>query len=238
MESICEHIIQMYGESRLDSSFPIDKYTIFDNVSDRICYKLINYEANKSLLESMPYIPYLDLAIVFYLPIEEADLSGTINITNSLMKMWDITSAFTLFDYAHANTENNLGFRYGTMYEIVNNILPPAAIKEEFLELLNEDALPIYIATNANNLYGSCCLLYENALEIFAEMIGRNYYILPSSLHEILLVPEDDDANAAVLTAMVQDVNITSLCPDEILSNHIYYYDQSRKKLIVCTKRK
>lgn len=80
----------------------------------------------------MPYIPYLDLAIVFYLPIEEADLSGTINITNSLMKMWDITSAFTLFDYAHANTENNLGFRYGTMYEIVNNILPPAAIKEEF----------------------------------------------------------------------------------------------------------
>ena len=72
----------MYGESRLDSSFPIDKYTIFDNVSDRICYKLINYEANKSLLESMPYIPYLDLAIVFYLHIEEDDLSGTINITN------------------------------------------------------------------------------------------------------------------------------------------------------------
>ena len=238
LESICEHIIQMYDENRPDSSFPIDKYTIFDNVSDRICYKLINYEANKSLLESMPYIPYLDLAIVFYLPIEEADLSGTINITNSLMKMWDITSAFTLFDYAHANTENHLGFRYGTMSEIVNNILPPAAIKEEFLELLNEDALPIYIATNANNLYGSCCLLYENALEIFAEMIGTNYYILPSSLHEILLVPEDDDANAAVLTAMVQDVNITSLSPDEILSNHVYYYDQSRKKLIVCTKRK
>lgn len=107
----------------------------------------------------------------------------------------------------------------------------------KYLPFTNEDALPIYIATNANNLYGSCCLLYENALEIFAEMIGRNYYILPSSLHEILLVPEDDDANAAVLTAMVQDVNITSLCPDEILSNHIYYYDQSRKKLIVCTKR-
>lgn len=60
-------------------------------------------------------------------------------------------------------------------------------------------------------------------------MIGRNYYILPSSLHEILLVPEDDDANAAVLTAMVQDVNITSLSPDEILSNHVYYLTKAGK---------
>ena len=77
--------------------------------------------------------------------------------------------------------------------------------------------------------------IYRNK---FTLSIGTNYYILPSSLHEILLVPEDDDANAAVLTAMVQDVNITSLSPDEILSNHVYYYDQSRKKLIVCTKRK
>ena len=237
LESICERIIQMYEENRPDSSFPIEEYTTFDNISDCICYKLINYEANKTLLESMPYIPYLDLAIVFYLPIENDKLSGSVNITNSLMKAWNVTSAYTLLDYAQENTEKNLGFRYGTMSEIVNSIFPPVSMKEEFLELLTDDVPPIYIATNANNLYGSCCILYENALDIFAEMIGKNFYILPSSLHEVLLIP-DDDADAAVLTAMVQDVNVTSLSPDEILSNHVYYYDESRKKLVLCTRKR
>lgn len=142
-----------------------------------------------------------------------------------------------LLDYAQENTEKNLGFRYGTMSEIVNSIFPPVSMKEEFLELLTDDVPPIYIATNANNLYGSCCILYENALDIFAEMIGKNFYILPSSLHEVLLIP-DDDADAAVLTAMVQDVNVTSLSPDEILSNHVYYYDESRKKLVLCTRKR
>ena len=237
LENICNHIINLYEENKPFDDFPIEVYTAFENVKDRICYKLINFQANRVTLESKPFIPYLDLAIVFYIPVEVNDLSGTIDITNTLMKSWNISSAFGLFEYAHDNTERIRGLRYGTMQDLMKSVLPKEIVPDELQALLDESLPPTYVATTTDKLQGACCILYENAMEKFADMIGGSFYILPSSLHEIIMLPSDAETNPILLAQMVREVNATSIDANEVLSDHVYFYDEVRNKLTICRER-
>ena len=59
----------------------------FENVKDRVCFKLINKDRNAELLSDMPYIEFLDLAVIFYVLVSEDEMgTGPITIHNSLMK--------------------------------------------------------------------------------------------------------------------------------------------------------
>lgn len=235
LDDICNHLINLYEEHKPKNNFPVELYADFDNISDQICYKLINYKANKAALEHKPYIPYFDLTIIFYIPIEENNVSGTIDITNTMMKSWNIGTAFHLFDYAHNNTEKIRGLRYGTMQDLMKNIIPTGLCQQECQDLLGESLPPTYVATNTDKLQGACCILYEDALEKFADMIGGSFYILPSSLHEIIMIPSDPETDPPSLILLVRDVNLTALSPDEVLSEYIYFYDEVHNRLSLCT---
>ena len=61
-------------------------------------------------------------------------------------------------------------------------------------------------------------------LHDFARRIGSDFYILPSSVHEVLLIPADNQISMSTLSSMVRDVNSSQLAREEILSDHVYYY--------------
>lgn len=237
LKEICDTICKTYESSKPAANFPIEDYLNFENISSLICYELINYNANQERLKDRPFIPYLDFAIVFYVLVKEEAISGTITISNNLMEQWNLHSPFELMDYAHENTQKLLGFQYGPMPDFMRKLKPIEIDEGEWNELFSDEHPPMYVATTDDTLRGACCILYENALETFAELLNGNYYILPSSVSEVLLIPYDCEMPPYYLMKMVREVNVEQLTTDEILSDYVYLYDAEKHKLRLCTNR-
>lgn len=83
----------------------------------------------------------------------------------------------------------------------------------------------MYVATNSKKLNGACVMLYDGLLRDFARKVGRSFYIIPSSIHEVILIPDTLDMDIHYMKAMVKKVNGTEVSPDEVLSDNVYRYD-------------
>ena len=218
MENICKEIVQVYEKNKVQKDFSLEQVTDFKNVKDRICFKLVNREKNAELLADTPYVKYQDLAVVFYILVSK-DKSGITSITvrNSLMDMWGM-DADILYYLAKKNTQRLFRGRVLSMMEVMAEIIGDSA------DAFEDSAFPMYVATNVFKMNGACILLYDGVLKKFAEKIGGDFYILPSSVHEVIFVPANGDMNARYLIQMVKEVNATEVAPDEVLSDNVYIY--------------
>ena len=232
MENICKEIVQVYEKNKVQKDFFLKQVTDFKNVKDRICFKLVNREKNAELLADTPYVEYQDLAVVFYILVSK-DKSGITSITvrNSLMNMWGM-DADILYHLAKKNTQRLFRGRVSSMMEVMTEIIYDSAdaLDEEMMEtffdmnVYEDSAFPMYVATNVFKMNGACILLYDGVLKKFAEKIGSDFYILPSSVHEVIFVPANGDMDARYLIQMVKEVNATEVAPDEVLSDNVYIY--------------
>lgn len=229
-ESLLTDILKLYDANRPTDSIDIRFYTDFDNISNRILFKLIHYDKNEALLAEIPHFRYLDLAIVFYCLISTTPTgSATILIKNSHLSYWNISKE-NLLQYAKENTPRLLPHTMQTL----------SSLLEEYGENLTDEddsdnsrSHTIYVLSNRRKLYGACCMLYPNLLKETAKRLGSGLYILPSSIHEVLLIPATKDINPSALNLMVREVNDTQVADEEILADHIYYYSLTNEALTV-----
>ena len=232
MENICKEIVQVYEKNKVQKDFFLKQVTDFKNVKDRICFKLVNREKNAELLTDTQYLEYQDLAVVVYILVSK-DKSGITSITvrNSLMNMWGMDEDI-LYHLAKKNTQRLFRGRVSTMLEMMAEIIDESAdrLDEEMVEaffdmdVYEDSAFPMYVATNVFKMNGACILLYDGVLKKFAEKISGDFYILPSSVHEVIFVPANGDMDARYLIQMVKEVNATEVSPDEVLSDNVYMY--------------
>ena len=122
-------------------------------------------------------------------------------------------------------------------------LLPPSLIPlEEFLEEIVKDRgmhleeLPegfpkMYVLTNLLKRYGAAALLYPGTLKKAGEVLGSDFAILPSSIHEVLLLPDDKAQNYDFYRQMVSEVNRTQVDPEEVLSFNLYRYDREKAEI-------
>lgn len=214
-------------EENIDPSF----FTELANIRDRIAMKLIHYESNQELLADVPYIRYLDLAIVFY-ALVKMDLkrgSASILIHNPHIRKWGI-DAEELFEIARENTRRLLPEKLYDMNSMIDEL---AGRCEADTTITCPPVYPMFVLTNENNLFGAACLLYTDLLKEYAERSQTDFYILPSSIHEVILIPALETDQYDELSAMVREVNDAELADDEILSTHAYYYSRSRNEIIM-----
>ena len=101
----------------------------------------------------------------------------------------------------------------------------PSDIMEE------ESETPLYVLTNKARLYGASCILYPNLLDSIADKLTCDFYLIPSSIHEFLIIPVDNPEQISLFSQMVTEVNETQLSDDEVLSNHAYYYSREQKQI-------
>ena len=233
MEIIAE-IENIYNTYKLEHNFDVNSITDFNHVQGKICYKLVNKDKNKELLLDVPYIQFHDLAIVFYVVVsEDSDRTGTITVRNNLMEMWGNPDINDLYRIAKNNTQKRYKGSVFNMIEImgeiishnVDNIEPN--IVDDFFEMnftYEDNMIPMFVATNSKKVNGAGVILYEGLLKTFAEKIGSDFYILPSSIHEVIFVPANGDMDVRYLIQMVKEVNATEVSPSEVLSDNVYKY--------------
>ena len=104
---------------------------------------------------------------------------------------------------------------------------------EDTCAMIDSMDYDMYVMTNKNKFYGAVTITYEKVLKDFANLKNCNLYILPSSIHECILIPEDYTEDASGLREMVQSVNSTEVSDEEVLSDNVYYYDRNSDKITI-----
>lgn len=225
LSSIIEDIIASYHRSRSDTNLDLSFFTDYQKVRYHIIYKLINYEKNRELLPDIPHFRFLDLAVVFScLILNTSNGNATILIHNHHLELWNIT-ADQLYDTAKKNTPLLLPWEINNMKDVLKDFYSDA--DTGIYNDADDFNLPMYVLTNTSRLYGASCILYPGVLKAFADALDSDLYILPSSIHEVLLLPKTSPANILELNSMIEEVNASQLQGDELLSDHVYYYTRT-----------
>ena len=223
--SVLNRLLDICRMEAEKSSIDMEFFRSFEEVRDRICYRLIGKEGNEGLLEDMPYIGFLDLAICFYYAYHSEALGdGTILIHNSHMELWGTCTA-ELFGLAKRNTKRLFLWTCQSMVEVLREMAGQDAETEDAAE---QDAflqeMPLRILSNTKRTHGAACMLYPGVLDSLASKEGHDLYILPSSVHEVILLPDIGIPSATELRNMVREVNDTQVAPEEVLSYSLYRY--------------
>lgn len=224
---VLKDILHAYYEYRPQEQIDVSFFGDFEQLKEQIACKLISYEKNRDFLSKIPYIPYLDLAIVFYCLITVSETeTASILIHNSHLKLWGITEK-DLYSFALKNTPRLLPFVLRSM----DDFLPPELSHHLLCDSDPDSLVQMYVLSNERGLNGAISLIYPDILSTFAQKIGNDFYIIPSSIHEVLLLPTHKSLYPSELNAMIQEVNHTQLSEEEILSDHVYYYSMSQNVL-------
>ena len=207
----------------------------YSKVCNNIVYKLINRDSNAQLLSRVPHVNYLDLAIVFYyvLPKEEGtrEIWCTL-IENSHMDSWSI-GVEELMNRASVNTSRLLGLK---IQNIVTTLAECSQGREDFkISELEDLYVPLYVATNRQNIYGAAVIIYKDLLRALAEKFKSDLYIIPCSVHEVIIFRaiKGCQVDTSNLKDLISQVNRNEIPKDEVLSDSLYYYSRLSNELAI-----
>ena len=223
MEKVLARIREEYQWAMERSAFYELDVLQYGHMKDRIIFRLVNYERNQELLADCPYIKMYDLALTFRW-VAHTDSVGisTALITNRELKFWNI-SLHELLLVARENTRR---------------IFPPRIINmDAFLLEAGKKSMNLgpgktmYILTNEQQVNGATVMVYDGILQEFADRIQEDFYILPSSIHELILIPVSEFPEAEKFPVMVEEANRSIVSPVDMLSDSAYYYNRRKNQL-------
>lgn len=237
---IIRAIADIYQDNRIAGKINLDFFTDYNAVKGRIFIKVINYEKNRKLLEEVPHKRFLDLAVVCYYAYMNDFLGrGSIQIEIDHLDKWGISEE-TLFQDAERNTSENLGAEIKGMDEVIREMMEESFGEEaeQLAEIAGQAGreAPMYILTLQGRYFGAACIYNRELLQSFAMLHRTNFYILPSSIHELILLPDDGREEAQALKNMVEEVNAGHVAPEEQLSDNVYYFDRNSGEVSLISK--
>lgn len=239
IDEILSDILKLYHSTPTPCRITEDDMKQFDFLKSKVMFRVIHTASNRILLSDIPSIQYLDLSIVFFLALERnEDGQMTALIHNDHIRRWGIT-AQELWKLARKNTPREYPAEIRSMVNMMKEVARRnlgADFDDSYIEqlLLGKDGeAPLYVLSNSNALYGASCLLYYNTLKDFADSLGKDLVILPSSIHEVLLVPNHPETSYEELSAMVTTINHQEVPPEDQLSNQVYLYTRADDRLTI-----
>lgn len=207
----------------------ISGFCNWETVHGDIYPKLVNAEQNKELLEKIPHRHFLDLAVVYYAVARDhaREDSGTILIHNGHMKIWGQEEE-DLYQTALMNMRADGEADLITIERIVEHMLGITFPEKEGNASRDKD---MYILTNRRRRFGAAEILDKKTLRTIADKVGDGFIVLPSSLHETIILPPKDAKKYDGLAKMVREVNDTQVDREERLSYHVYVYSRDEETL-------
>ena len=213
----------------------MNSFQDYANVRPKLFLKAVMQKGNKEVLEKSPWEPFLDMALVpcIYLVMGE-HWNGCIQVGYNHLKVWDIT-ADQLIDDAR---KNGARIFKPVVLPIIDTDEGGTSIKEP-VPLKDWDPhgsnAILTILTNPDKYLGASLIAYPEILEQVGDRYGNDFFILPSSIHEVLLKEDDGFLSARELGAIVFDSNRSPeiVNQEEVLSDSVYHYSRKDKKITI-----
>lgn len=220
IHEIARDIIGMASQHRDD--IPVDTSVLSDwNImKDKLILRLVNVSNKIDLVDIPTMEVYGDLLVY---PVVNLSDEGSLKVNTSIMKTWGVDKS-TVLTIAKENLINN-GYVMQTMMDMLMGLAPNSSDVRKMLEQSDENELSMYVLTNSSKIYGAAEILNHDVLDEMCNVMKVDeIFILPSSVHEVIIVPNDGNSDKEGLTQIVREVNETQLAPDEFLSDHVYVY--------------
>jgi len=236
LNDIVGEMLRIYESSSEEMGDNICNILDTVNAEERVILKLVNYEKNRRILENAVYDRVNDLAVTYHylLPCETPGIA-TVRLTDKLCEYFRIEPE-TIRKKALSNT---MRF-FPAVFERLDNMLKkmltghpdfPEGLNPEEIPFLPREAFPVYVLSNEEKCNGASCLLYSGILDRIQLALGNDFYIIPSSINEVLILPDGDVPDASYLEDMVRCVNRDHVADIEILSDRVYHYPEDRFEL-------
>ena len=181
----------------------------------------------------MPHQLKEDLAITYHVAVgKNQDGLSSMLITNEMMKEYGVTQEQIHEDAMKSSPRvmvpevSSIGVLIDEIYQKNILMLTPDE-REMLLETLQESSeMPtFFVVTNTERIDGAGVIFYPEFMDNMGELLGNDFFILPSSIHQMLVLPDDGQVDAEMLRDMVKEVNATQVAPAERLTNDVYHFD-------------
>jgi hypothetical protein len=204
-----------------EPQFDLSVFDDYKKVKSRLSMQIVSAERNAELLEDVPHERIEDMAVVYRILMTQpgtGNKTATTLVTNGMLRNYGITDSQLKRD-AMRNAPNVKPVKIRDMSETV---------KDFDLELAPDVSVEdgrIFVASVVDNLYGAAVIAYPNFLNTVAAMLRSDFFVLPSSIHEIIIIRDDGDLDADDLKNLVTSVNATQVDPADQLTDNVYHYD-------------
>jgi hypothetical protein len=239
MGDILQEIADARVSHEIEQGFDAGRITDLDAVREHITCKLLNADMNKDYLSNKPHRLVEDFAVAYYVDLG-GDATGHMSapITDHLLDGYGIDIP-ELDKIAMENLANS-DIEFKTMRDVLVEMMFPDGPDENDPRMAmlppEEETPSMYVLTNADKMNGANSILDAKTMEDISEKIGGDFYILPSSLHEVIILPDTPEMDKDYLEHMVQDINAGQVAPEDKLSDHVYMYDSVEKEIVLADK--
>ena len=237
MPDIVKRVVSDYQDLPAHGIPDIDEWLGGDDLIDRIKIRLLNKKANEDMIITRKLVSYdiadTDLVALFYIEVVADDESvGDTGLTYYMLERFlpTISNEEELFNEVLSRiTDDNVEF--STMRQVICGLVERA---DGDLEDIPIDDTKMFVLSNTKMHYGAFVILSEAARQKILEKIPSGMAtILPSSVHELILLPTTEDEDIEELVEMVGQVNRTEVSEEQVLSNNVYHYDANTGKLTI-----
>lgn len=198
---------------------------------DNIYMQLINRKSNEDYLSTLPHRDFHDMSIIYRVLMDKSEEGiQSVVITNDLAETMELTED-ELFERASTQTKELFPVKIDTMGNVLRGFLGDGDIPDELMDDMSfNESLGMYIISNDMSVNGATYMVYDDVLFDVASRLNENLYILPSSIHEFLAVPESI-GDPETLSEMVRDINAGTVKEVDRLSNQVFMYDKDLREL-------
>lgn len=227
IEHAAEKVLKVYRENEIHGNIDADYLMDWNQVKQWIRCRLVNTEKNMVLLAGMPHREILDLSVVYYVRIAlSGGTAGIVHISNEYMKLWDVDEDI-LYDEAWKNMREADDAECDSMENIIGRMF---GMEAKEIGLLSTH---MYVLSNQKKLYGAVYMLNQDRMMKIAEDLCSDLWIIPSSIHESIIIPSGRNEHAAELAQIVCEINNTELSEDEVLSGHVYHFSRNNGEISI-----
>lgn len=203
--------------------------TDYSQMKEKLAMEVVSAEANKEMLENVPHQNMEDMAVVYrFILSSDEDGRASILVTNQILETMGVTP-----EQLHADAIENAPqikpAEIKGMSEVMAEMMGVEQAEMMGLVPMNPEDEQMFVATVPDKVHGAGVLAYQDFMDKAAERVGGDFFILPSSIHEILIVPDNGKMDLKELEAMVKEVNATQVAPADKLTDSVYHYDSKEK---------
>ncbi|MCI6730732.1 MAG: DUF5688 family protein [Lachnospiraceae bacterium] len=239
MDSILKQIADIRVSNDVPPEFDLSRIMDYDQAKDHIVARLVNLDDNRLRLENAPYTRVEDLAVTYHIDLKvQDDSTMSVQVMNPILESFGITRE-ELHEVAMVNTREQTPPVFKSLMETMRDLIMPEVMSamnvgEKEANVIIDGLLPsddanLWVLTNSEKIHGAVAMLDTKMMDEICEQMGGDIMILPSSIHESIIVPKSAGMSLEDLESMVQEINATDVRPEDRLSDHVYAYDSQEK---------
>ena len=235
MDQAVEEILFAWHSAMPAMQIDADQLINADIIKNQVVYRLVNYEKNAALLETVPHKDLLDLALVYYVMVHNEEMGdGAVMVQDHFLEYYGLTLE-EVDEAAGRNTPVLLPADFIKIADLLREFgeksgaytYSDLSVEEESVQT------PLYVLTNKFRMFGAYYMTDRTVLRKIADQLEADLYLLPSSVHECMVVSADLWEDPQGLAAMVQEINRTQVSEDEYLADSVYRFSREDESLVI-----